>query len=669
MADNTYTPDSQALTVVQTTLDCIAISWDGWADKTVDPASVLYQVGITEDENPADPWHIVKEAAKLDRWTFRDLKPGTSYCIFVKAFVGTDLVCEYPVHRGCLTVSTLIPDSVAPKVKSKAIDVTAVTYDSISIAWEPATDNITAQDKIRYRVWLRQSGASNDAWQKKNVEETGISSFTFKGLKLGTKYDFYVEAIDEVGNVLRYPDSRSYMAVSTLADTAAPTVKSRALNVTGTTRNSISIKWEPATDNLTQQSKIRYEVWCKMSDVPSDPWKKVEDKTGLTSYTFNNLKEATTYSFHVDAFDEAGNVLKYPLDNGCMTASTASSDKAAPTVKNRAITVTGTTRNSISINWEPATDNVTQQSKIRYQVYCTMSDVSSDPWKKVEERTGISSYTFNNLKENTKYSFYVDAFDEAGNVLQYPLDNGCMTARTATSTTTSSDKVAPTVKNRAITVTGTTSNSISIQWEPATDNVTQQSKIRYEVYCKMSDVPSDPWKKVAERTGISSYTFNNLKASTTYGFYVDAFDEAGNVLHYPLDNGCMTGTTKAGGINSLPVTIEQKATVLVGSQASISMEIKYNYVRYNANGVVAEMKSGTWEQKWSKRGTTNTAITLPDNWYFDKNPVQITIRSRKAATLKWEKCSEGTVDISKGTLNLTLTGNYLLKNVKYTVNP
>ena len=448
MADNTYTPDSQALTVVQTTLDCIAISWDGWADKTVDPASVLYQVGITEDENPADPWHIVKEAAKLDRWTFRDLKPGTSYCIFVKAFVGTDLVCEYPVHRGCLTVSTLIPDSVAPKVKSKAIDVTAVTYDSISIAWEPATDNITAQDKIRYRVWLRQSGASNDAWQKKNVEETGISSFTFKGLKLGTKYDFYVEAIDEVGNVLRYPDSRSYMAVSTLADTAAPTVKSRALNVTGTTRNSISIKWEPATDNVTQQSKIRY------------------------------------------------------------------------------------------------------------QVYCTMSDVSSDPWKKVEERTGISSYTFNNLKENTKYSFYVDAFDEAG-----------------------------------------------------------------------------------------------------------------NVLHYPLDNGCMTGTTKAGGINSLPVTIEQKATVLVGSQASISMEIKYNYVRYNANGVVAEMKSGTWEQKWSKRGTTNTAITLPDNWYFDKNPVQITIRSRKAATLKWEKCSEGTVDISKGTLNLTLTGNYLLKNVKYTVNP
>ena len=540
MADNTYTPDSQALTVIQTTLDSIAISWDGWADKTVDPASVLYQVGITEDENPADPWHIVKEAAKLDRWTFKDLKPGTSYCIFVKAFVGTDLVCEYPVHRGCLTVSTLIPDSVAPKVKSKAVDVTAVTYDSISIAWEPATDNITAQDKIRYRVWLRQSGASNDAWQKKNVEETGISSFTFKGLKLGTKYDFYVEAIDEVGNVLRYPDSRSYMAVSTLADTAAPTVKSRALNVTGTTRNSISIKWEPATDNITQQSRIRYEVWCKMSDVPSDPWKKVEDKTGLTSYTFNNLKEATTYSFHVDAFDEAGNVLKYPLDNGCMTASTASSDKAAPTVKNRAITVTGTTRNSISIQWEPATDNVTQQSKIRYQVWCKLDNVPSDPWKMVEEKTGLTSYTLKGLKEATTYAFYVRAFDEAGNTLQYPLDNGCMTAKTA-----SSDSVAPTVKNRSIKVTATTRNSISIQWEPATDNVTQQSKIRYQVWCKMSNVSSDPWRKVEEKQGISSYTFTGLKEATQYSFYVDAFDEAGNTLSYPLDNGCMTAKTKA----------------------------------------------------------------------------------------------------------------------------
>ena len=200
--------------------------------------------------------------------------------------------------------------------------------------------------------------------------------------------------------------------------------------MTATTRNSISIQWEPATDNVTQQSKIRYQVWCKLDNVPTDPWKKVEEKTGLTSYTLKGLKEATTYAFYVRAFDEAGNFLQYPLDNGCMTAKTASSDSVAPTVKNRSIKVTATTRNSISIQWEPATDNVTQQSKIRYQVWCKMSNVPSDPWKKVEEKQGISSYTFTSLKQATEYSFFVDAFDEAGNTLSYPLDNGCMTAKT-----------------------------------------------------------------------------------------------------------------------------------------------------------------------------------------------------------------------------------------------
>ena len=61
----------------------------------------------------------------------------------------------------------------------------------------------------------------------------------------------------------------------------------------------------------------------------------------------------------------------------------------------------------------------------------------------------------------------------------------------------------------------------------------------------MIDVPGDTWKKVAEKQGISSYTLSNLKAATNYGFYVEAFDEAGNTLSYPLDNGCMTAKTKA----------------------------------------------------------------------------------------------------------------------------
>ena len=429
MSKATTIPDSQALNVLETSLNSIIVSWNGWAGATDAADSLNYQIGITEEENPADPWHIVQEGKEFRRFTFKDLKEDTSYGIFVKAFDETGLVCQYPVYRGCLTVRTKAPDLSVPTVSSNSIRVTAVSYDSISIEWEPATDNDTEQDKIRYKVWLRPYGASSDAW-KTVVEKRNLSSFTFTGLNLDTRYDFYVEAFDEAGNVLRYPNLNGFMSADTLADKAAPTVKSRSIKVTDATLDSLSIQWEPATDNLTQQSKIRYQVWYKLDGVPSDPWKMVEEKPGLTSYTLKGLKQATTYAIFVRAFDEVGNSLQYPLDNGCMTRSTASPDTLAPTAKSREIKVTATTRNSISIQWEPATDNVTQQSKIRYQVWCTMIDVPGDTWKKVAEKQGISSYTLSNLKAATNYGFYVEAFDEAGNTLSYPLDNGCMTAKT-----------------------------------------------------------------------------------------------------------------------------------------------------------------------------------------------------------------------------------------------
>ena len=872
MPDNMNTPQTQPLTVEESTLTSIHFSWEKWTGDTADPNAVSYQIWMTEEENPADPWRLVKEGKGLHTWTLKDLKSDTGYGILVKAIDNDVLVCQYPELRGCLTVRTKAPDTLAPTVKNSAIKVTATSYNSISIAWEPATDNATEQNKIRYKVWLKHNGAPSRAWRAVE-EKKGIPSFTFTDLTLNTKYDFYIEAFDEVGNVLRYPDAKSYKTASTLADTTAPavknndikvigitrnsisikwdpaldditpkdkiryqvwlslyndpndtwkkvedqygissytfkglkegteyafqirafdevgnalvypgrcateapdttapSVKSRAINVTGTTRNSISIKWEPATDNVTQQSKILYRIWLFHEGVDSN-WRKIDEKAGISSYTFNNLKEASQYGFYIEAIDEAGNVLKYPLDNGCMTARTASADAVAPTVKNRDIKVTGKTRNSISIQWEPATDNVTQQSKILYRIYLFQPGVDNY-WRKVAEKAGISSYTFNNLKEASEYDFYIDALDEVGNVLKYPLDNGCMSARTTSADavapsvknrdikvtgktrnsisiqwepatdnvtqqskilyriylfqpgvdnywrkvaekagissytfnnlkeaseydfyidaldeagnvlkypldngcmsarTTSSDAVAPTVKSRDIKVTGTTRNSISIQWEPATDNVTQQSKILYRIYLFQPGV-DNYWRKVAEKAGISSYTFNNLKEASEYDFYIDALDEAGNVLKYPLDNGCMSAKTKAPGINKLSVSIKQNATVLTGSE-TLALELTYNYVRYNANGVVSEMKSGSWQNKWKNQSAASTVITLPENWYFENNRVLVRIRSRKgvAAGLNtWRTSHEGYVDISKGTLNLTLTGSILSQNVKFTVNP
>lgn len=428
MPDNTNIPQFRPLMVEETTMTSICFSWEKWIGDTANHKAVSYQIWLTEEENPADPWRLVKKGKGLAQWTIDNLQCDTGYGIIVKAFEGDALVCCYPHPRGCLTVRTEGSGTNAPKDNSKAINVTATTYNSITIKWKPATDNITENNNIRYKVWLRPTGTSNSAWQTVK-DKKAITSCTFTGLKLGTKYDFYVEAFDEAGNVLQYPDSGVYQTARTLTDRVAPTAKSRDINVTGTSSNSISIKWEPATDDITRKNKIRYEVWLKPDNASSKSWKKVENKTGITSYTFKNLKEGTRYDFFVKAFDEAGNVLQYPFDIGCKSGSTLTPDKAVPTVKSRDIIVTGITRNSISIQWEPATDNVSKQSRIKYQIWFFQPGVDTK-WSKIDEKFGISSYTFKNLKAGTTYAFYVRAFDEAGNSLQYPLENGNCTETT-----------------------------------------------------------------------------------------------------------------------------------------------------------------------------------------------------------------------------------------------
>ena len=256
-------------------------------------------------------------------------------------------------------------------------------------------------------------------------------------------------------------------------DNLSPFVSSTSLNVVLVTDRSISIQWEPATDDKTPAQDIRYVVGLKESENPEDPWHIVQEEKGLCGFTFKNLKSDTRYAFYVMAFDEDGNMTQYPLANGSMSAKTLAPDTTAPTVKNRNIKVTATTLNSISIQWEPATDNVTHQSRIRYQVWLTMTEEPSDPWKMVEEKIGLTSYTFKDLKSDTNYAFYVRAFDEAGNSLLYPLDNGCMMAKTKASIQTTpnsfsgpSRKVQ--IRQSASVLQGTDTISLELTYSYAT---------------------------------------------------------------------------------------------------------------------------------------------------------------------------------------------------------
>lgn len=437
-----------------------------------------------------------------------------------------------------------------------------------------------------------------------------------------------------------------------------PQVKDGFVKVTKITSNSFSIEWEPAS--TAKPDPMRYRIGLTKENDVYDPWHIVHEGKDIYAYTFTGLDPDISYAFYVKAYDGDELVVQYPLFNGCMTVKTTPVDKEVPTVKSKAIRVANITLDSITIRWESATDNVTAASKIRYEVWFKKSDTPTDPWHLKDNRTGINSFTFTGLASGTMYSFFVRAYDEAGNFLQYPLPNGCMTARTA-----SLDKEAPTVESRALSIMSIKKDGFTVSWRAAKDNVTAASKIRYQVFVYIDG----SWYLKCDRLGITSYTVTGLKPNTQYWVFVRAEDEAGNRLRYPNDTASATVTTKQEPVNKLALSIKQGATVLRGTN-TISLELSYNAVQYNANGQVTARQGGSWSHKWSSTANVNTVIQLPDNWFFENNKVHILIRSRRAASAglnKWKTCSEGDVDISGGTLNLRLSGSYYSYSVKYTV--
>ncbi len=177
------------------------------------------------------------------------------------------------------------------------------------------------------------------------------------------------------------------------------------------------------------------------------------------------------------------------------------------------LAVTGTTSSTVSLSWTAATDNI---AVTNYEIYMNgvlKSSVSS---------SNVAT-TVTGLLASTAYSFYVIAKDAAIN--SSPASNTVI----GTTTIFIPDTQNPTAATN-VTVTGSSSNTVSLSWTAGTDNTAVTG---YDIYMNAT------FK--ASVTGITAIV-NGLNPSTTYSFYVVAKDAAGNLS--PQSNS-VNGTTSA----------------------------------------------------------------------------------------------------------------------------
>jgi len=184
-------------------------------------------------------------------------------------------------RRACRAVA----DAVAPS-DPDGMQATATTGTSISISWQPSTDNVGVTGYNVYRNGVL-------------VTTTTATTYTYTGLVCGTAYALGLEARDAAGNVSSL--AHATLDATTAAcsgggggDTQPPSVPT-GLATSGVSATSITLSWAASTDNVGVTNYGVYRDGTRLSSPTT------------RSFVFSGLTCGTSYSLGVDAVDAATN--------------------------------------------------------------------------------------------------------------------------------------------------------------------------------------------------------------------------------------------------------------------------------------------------------------------------------------------------------------------------
>ena len=244
------------------------------------------------------------------------------------------------------------------------------------------------------------------------------------------------------------------------ADRTAPTTPTN-LMVTAITENTVTLKWNPATDN---SGKFSYRVRVNTVSGTSSVLETVGQTQ--TTYTVTYLVPHTSYNFAVYAIDGSGN---RSSDSNVVTADTPG-DNTPPSAPSLQAAALGPSQ--VQLTWTRSTDN-------RPNNCCSYSfTLNGGPLTQnindAAAPAGSVSVIIRHLTPGTTNTFTVTAIDFTGNK---------STSNTASADTSpSNDHTPPSVPTNLHIVSDNGGGEVWLGWTQSTDDVDPQSNIEYEIY-------------------------------------------------------------------------------------------------------------------------------------------------------------------------------------------
>src|SRR6266508_1365999 len=216
------------------------------------------------------------------------------------------------------SIASAAPGDRTPPTTPTNLRVTGMTAYSVSLAWDPSTDN---SGSVIYTICC--ANVSSETFPGP------ASSHVYRaGLEAGRSFTLRIVARDAAGNYSGYSNSVTFTLPR---DTTPPTKP--VVSVTDVGPTYVSLAWSSVEDGPN--------VWFTVAKNGNPVLYGSRDTSG----TFGLLQPQTTYTFTVQASDFGGNVS--PVSDP-ITVTTEASDPSDTT---------------------PSTNNVDPQAVIRYDIY------------------------------------------------------------------------------------------------------------------------------------------------------------------------------------------------------------------------------------------------------------------------------------------------------------
>lgn len=529
---------------------------------------------------------------------------------------------------------TMAAPDTTPPVAGTAISFASVADTSMTVNWGAATDAVTAQAGLQYRLVKAASSAAIDTIGEIDAISGGdlLQDYTANdvmqnvaGLASSTTYFFAVVVRDVAGNKTIYaPQSQ---ATNATPDTTPP-VSGTAISFTTVAETTLTVNWGAAVDVVTPQAALEYRLVKATTSTAIDTIAEVDAVSGgdlLQNYTANDITQnvtglagATTYFFAVIVRDAAGNKTLYAV------ASQGTTNLSPPTA-GTGISFSSVTETTLTVNWGAGSDAVTPQASLQYRLVRATTSTAIDTIAEVDAISGgnlLQNYSVNDLTENvtglsanTTYYFAVVVRDSGGNKALYT-----PVGQTTPDTT-------PPVIGTAVAFANVADVSLTVNWGAATDVVTAQSSLQYRLVKASSSAAIDTIAEVDAISGgdlLQDYTANDLtqnvtglSLNTNYFFAVIARDAAGNKALYAPGNQTTTNDLppstpldfSAGSVNVNKITLTWGAAMdNITTQNNIIYEICRGTTSGECDTFTVTHTTGAGETTFDSTGLTADSL-------------------------------------------------------------